>query len=305
MSKVPTLIMTIGLPGSGKSSYAAELEKEGYVVCSSDAIREEICNDINCQDKNVDVFNILHSRIKEHLKNGQNVVYDACNIASKRRRAFLMQLNKIKCVKKCVVIATPYTLCVFNNENRERTIPQEVIDRMYKCWQPPHWFEGWDDIDIAINSCSLIPESAVNPLMSYNQKNSHHTLTLGLHLTKAMEIARDKKWGPEVEIAAFLHDIGKPFTQTFVNGKGETTKDAHYYQHHCVSAYNAMFYLTNKKFADCRIDILAAISYHMMPYFWEKDERYGEKTRDKYKKLWGEHLYEIIMKLHAADLAAH
>jgi hypothetical protein len=38
----------------------------------------------------------------------------------------------------------------------------------------------------------------------------------------------------------------------------------------------------------------------MQPYFNKE-----EKTKNKYRKLWGEQLYQDIMKLHEADLAAH
>ena len=43
----------------------------------------------------------------------------------------------------------------------------------------------------------------------------------------------------------------------------------------------------------------------MMPYFWEKDKEHGEKTRQKYQKIWGDELYNNVMKLHEADKNAH
>lgn len=87
----PYFVMMVGLPGSGKSTYAKELADEmRAIICSSDAIREELCGDENSQDKNEDVFKILHSRIKECLRKGVNVIYDATNINSKRRRAFCL-----------------------------------------------------------------------------------------------------------------------------------------------------------------------------------------------------------------------
>ena len=89
-NKVPTFVMMVGLPASGKSTYVKELAEEmRAVICSSDAIRKELCGDENSQDNNEEVFKLLHSRIKECLKKGVNVIYDATNINSKRRRAFL------------------------------------------------------------------------------------------------------------------------------------------------------------------------------------------------------------------------
>ena len=45
------MIMMCGLPGSGKSTYAEKLEEEGYIIHSSDKIREEL-GDVNDQSKN-------------------------------------------------------------------------------------------------------------------------------------------------------------------------------------------------------------------------------------------------------------
>ena len=43
---MPELIMLVGLPGSGKSTYAAQYKVKGYHVHSSDDIREELFSDI-------------------------------------------------------------------------------------------------------------------------------------------------------------------------------------------------------------------------------------------------------------------
>ena len=54
---------------------------------------------------------------------------------------------------------------------------------------------------------------------------------------------------------------------------------------------------------DNHLYVAQLIRWHMQPYFWEKDN--NEKLQNKYRKLWGEDLYNDIMQLHAADLAAH
>ena len=62
-------IMLVGLPASGKSTYAEKLRKDGYHIHSSDKIREELTGDVNSQDKNTDVFVELHKRVKLDLIN--------------------------------------------------------------------------------------------------------------------------------------------------------------------------------------------------------------------------------------------
>ena len=83
-------IMLVGLPGSGKSTCAEKLKKEGYIIHSSDTIREELTGDVNSQENNLEVFDILHKKVKEDLKSGHSCVYDATNMSMKRRKAFLL-----------------------------------------------------------------------------------------------------------------------------------------------------------------------------------------------------------------------
>ena len=303
MSK-PTFTMMVGLVGSGKSTYAKQLaEGTNAIICSSDANREELCGDENSQDNNDEVFKILHSRIKENLKNGKNVIYDATNINSKRRRAFLSELRNIPCVKKCVIIATPFEMCCIQNESRDRVVPYEVIERMYKNWNTPYWFEGWNEIEIKFPNDFEINNVIgiwISDHMDYDQDNPHHSCTLGQHCNLVGQALKDDML---LHCAGLLHDCGKPFTKSFINSKGEETDVAHYYQHHCVGAYDSLFF----RYPDDvdRLDVSVLINLHRMPYFWEKDKEHGEKTRQKYQKLWGNELYNNVMKLHEADKNAH
>ena len=49
-------------------------------------------------------------------------------------------------------------------------------------------------------------------------------------------------------MAALLHDQGKIMTKSRINSKGEDDGNCHYYQHHCVGAYNSIFYTINAGF---------------------------------------------------------
>ena len=277
----PTFIMMVGLPCSGKSTYAEKLSKEyNAVVHSSDALREELTGDINNQDNNELVFQTLHKRIKEDLQNGTSCIYDACQVSRKSRMSFLQQLNKIPCRKICVLMATRYRYCIERGRTRERTVPGYVIERMHKKFDPPYWYEGWDDIQ---------------------------TLTLGEHCEKTWDyICRNyDEYGTDkfhsLRIAAILHDNGKCCTKTYKNSKGEITDEAHYYTHEHTGSYNCLFY----KMLCNPLDVAVLIRWHMQPYFWEKDTENGEKTMNKYKKLWGDKLFDNVMRLHEADKKAH
>lgn len=314
----PKFFMLVGLPASGKSTLAQLVAKEHNAnIHSSDEIRQELSGDINNQNINELVFKTLHNRIKEDLQNGKNCIYDATNISYKRRMSFLQELNKISCKKICIVMATPYARCLSNNADRERQVPNEIIERMYRNFDMPYWYEGWDDIKIHYypNAKGIYgtPAKWTESVIDYNQNNSHHNLTLGLHCLAAWKYITNyikKNYSLlhrllsdlDVYYATLIHDNGKPFCKTFKNSKGEITEQAHYYSHERVGSYNSLFYTYGFGTDNYNILYIAVlIRWHMQLYFIKDNA----KALSKYKKLWGNELYSDILLLHKADKHAH
>lgn len=307
----PIIEVLVGLPGSGKSTYGKM--KKDFVIHSSDALREELYGDVGCQDNNTDLFSVLHGRIKDALRNGKNVIFDATNINKKRRTAFLAGLSNIPCYKKCVVFITPFETCVEFNSGRDRKVPVDVIKRMYMNWCPPDYTEGFDEIGFVYNYGDevnrmkytytyLFDEAHGIDLMS--QENSHHRLTLGAHCRAAEDFIKQKYPDDKrLQLAALFHDNGKVFTKTKFNTSGVEDGQCHYYQHHCVGAYDFLLYADAMGVSDIdAIYISNLIYFHMHPFMsWDK----SEKSRRKAVKAIGQEMYDDIMKLHAADLAAY
>lgn len=298
----PIFVMMCGLPASGKSTLADTIAKEyNMEVFSSDSLRAELFGDVNEQSRNEELFTELHKHVKDCLRSGKNTIYDACNCNYKKRKHFLSELKNIPCKKVCVIVATSYKECIKRSHVRERKVPEHVIKRMYLNWNTPYWFEGWDDIIIhGSYQNTKLAGLWLRQHQNYDQNNSHHTLTLGEHCYAVGDKLKDD---PLLRYSGFLHDIGKPFVKSYINSKGETTTEAHYYQHHCCGAYDSLFYCPPLNVNILDVSIL--INLHMMPYFWEKDKVRGDKTCLKYKRLWGDKLYESVMKLHDADKEAH
>ena len=304
------LIMMVGLPASGKSTYAQCIaDTEDAIIHSSDNLRKELFGDVNEQDKNNELFKELHNRIKSDLKTGKNVIYDACNISYKRRKAFLDELKKINCKKICCLIATPYEKCLEQDQKRNRIVPEHVIKRMYLHFDVPAGFEGWDHVHIVYNDSNKYQRNIsdlLNKLSLISQDNPHHTLSIGEHCRvcarNVCKIFKERMIFDEKLIyAAWLHDIGKEFTKQFKNYKGEDTDIAHYYHHENVSAYNALFYLRNDDFTcfDSILDICQLIRWHMKPFLIET-----EKAKNKFINLAGQDFYDKLMILHEADVRA-
>ena len=297
----------IGIVASGKSFYAQELAlKENAIIHSSDLLRIEMFGDINFQDKNGELFQELHRRIKTDLINGKNVVYDATNLNYKKRKAFLEELKKINCIKECYLVATPYEKCLEQNRQRERKVPEHVLDRMYKNIFIPQFYEGWSKINIIWNTEGYNFDTNLlfngeNGLNKIDQHNPHHSLTIGKHCLKCFQICEGLIDDFELNMAAMYHDIGKRFCKAFKNSKGEDTETAHYYNHQNVSAYDSLFYLKENGLEDETIlKIVNYIQWHMQPFFAQT-----EKSKNKFINLVGQEFNNKLLVLHEADVKAH
>lgn len=306
-------IMLVGLPASGKSTYAEKLKEQGYHIHSSDAIREEITGDVNAQDKNTEVFDTLRKRIKDDLGNEVSCVYDATNMSMKRRKAFLDEIKKYGCRKKCVLFVVPTEVRKERNANRERKVPDEVFDKMIKQFNVPMRYEGWDAIEVVLDEEYDYEGEYVKLLQNaeyFEQDNKHHRYSLMKHMTESAHycidhfkhIASDRF--ARICIALYNHDIGKLITKTFINQKGEMTDEAHYYGHDHAGSYLFLcgFSKSLLENTDNVWYIASLIDWHMRPYLGWKE---SEKARGRDKKLIGNEMYQDIMILNECDRAAH
>jgi len=279
--------MVIGLPASGKSTYANSLAD--VAVFSSDALRKELYGSEEIQCDNGALFNELTKRIINRLKTNQSAVLDATNMNSKKRKNLLKQLPK-DITKKAVVFATTLEQCKFNNKQRDRFVPEAVIERMWKEFQFPIYSEGWDKIEIVylfpFEKIDIV--DVIDDLTTFSQHNKHHRLSLGGHCDMCGRSFMQKT----NMRAGYLHDTGKQHCKTFMKANGTLDTEAHYYGHENVSAYESMFLLYGKENI---IEELQLIQMHMLPYMMTEDkliERAGN-------------LYEKLMILHECDKFAH
>ena len=292
--------MLVGLPASGKSTIAKEISiKENAVIHASDDLREELFKDVNENNKNDQLFKELHRRIKQDLSKGKNVIYDATNISMKKRKAFIEELKDIDCKKLCLFVVTPYEKCLEQNQNRERKVPDLVIEKMYKNIQIPQLYEGWDDIELIYNTEGYSFDTHLlfngeNGLNKIDQDSPYHTHTIGKHCLVCAGICEELLDDFELNMAALYHDIGKRFTKEYNEKKGHST----YYQHHLVSAYDSLFYLRNIE-KESLLKIVNYIQWHMHPFFIKTD-----KSKNKFIKLVGQDFYDKLLILHEADKMA-
>lgn len=298
-----TLYYMVGLPGGGKDYfYETRLKRLGAVHVSSDLLRQELFGDVNDQTHNNEVFAEMAKRTKELLKQGKTVCYNSTGLSSKKRKAFLDSLH-FPCNKVCVVIATPYEICLENNMKRDRHVPEHVIMRMLKSFEVPHEWEGWDEIigvGYGINENYM--SDLVKKLAETPHDNHHHTETIGNHMLNALAycIANyqeeiEKRETVFLPRAVLLHDIGKSVTKVFTNGRGEPTEEAHYYGHENAGAY---IYLSNSWCKEQDFYVASLIQHHMDHF---KGQNYCNKVKERY----GNNFMNDIAILHDCDLNAH
>lgn len=287
----PSLILLVGIPGSGKTTYAKNYIKQNsnIVHLNSDAIRRELYGDENIQGNPVDVFTLMQKRAIEALNNGRDVIYDATNITRKDRAGIIAACPKFAKIE-CHIIWAPIETCIERDAARDRTVGKEVIDRMLKRFQAPYYDEGIDEIGIMRldNFSDMKYYHNIINAMHIPHDNHHHTLSVQQHCKEAFEEIECKTTNRTLLTAAWYHDIGKPYVKAFIDSKGNPCDEAHYYQHQCVGAW--MSYGMN----EVTPKVAWLISTHMDPYL-----------NTKYYNNLPPFLKKEIDLLHEADLNAH
>lgn len=297
--------MMVGLPGSGKTTFAHNIEK-GAVVISSDIIRKELWGSEEKQGDNKIVFEELEKRVMENLAADKSVVYDATNIKAKKRKDFLYRLRKIPNVNTvCMLMSVPYEQCLERNNERGRVVPEEVIERMYMNFEIPQIREGWNQINIIqpkLENYDIFKEMDRLCKISSDFEDS----TIGNHCIKAAKyvidnysLKRSVKDLTKLQLAAFMHDIGKDFFQKAVE------RDWNQYNtSNCsnISAYDSILYLAKDKSLDTVEDVLYVadlIQLHRIPFFIKSEE-----DKEKLIRKVGANEFGDIMILHESDINA-
>lgn len=254
------IFMLVGLPCSGKSSWAKE---QDGVWISSDRIREELYGNESIQENPEKVFQVMWKRLCEAIERKEwAVFYDATNVVCKRRVAFCEQLRKKygDQIELCAhVFNTPIEECIRRaKERKERPLPESVIWKYVKLWQTPAYWEGWESISLSSTEFDPLFHKMLDKAQGMDEKNKHHSLPLDEHMKLAQEniIKLLKKegaftWETALNVchASRFHDIGKPLVQTF-----DEEGFAHYYAHENVSGYLTL---------GCGILTSSLITHHM------------------------------------------
>lgn len=152
------LILTCGLPGSGKSTLSQKLEKDYCVVLCPDDFRFILTGKNFHTPAEEMVWSHVKVAARALLMHNQRVVIDATATTPARRKEWV---SLVKSLDKeshidCMVMLTPFSECVKRNEKRERYVPIEVMEKQRDAFVLPSITEGFDMVEYCNSEGEII-----------------------------------------------------------------------------------------------------------------------------------------------------
>jgi predicted kinase len=144
LSEPQRVILAVGLPGAGKSTW---FEERRIRPLSSDAMRILLSGDEDNQTIHMQVFEALRYLVFKRLQLGMAETYvDATNLTRMHRRPFLKLAARHGAEVEAVWFATPLEECLRRNAKRDRRVPEDVVRAMAEGFEEPSEAEGFSRI---------------------------------------------------------------------------------------------------------------------------------------------------------------
>ena len=144
-----TLYIAVGLPGSGKSTYAKNFIKDKDIeYLSSDSLRAVYGKSEEDQTVTPLVFGHIKRKVDEFLKDGKNVLVDATSVNRRERSDYINTAKKYGAKVVAIVFKMDRQGLIDRNKKRGeqggRVVPDWVIDKMLAKFEEPSYSEGID-----------------------------------------------------------------------------------------------------------------------------------------------------------------
>lgn len=142
----PKLLALKGLPGSGKTTYAKELVKKGWVRVNKDDMRAMLHDGKFSKDNEGFVLSLRDEIIIRALVAGKNVVVDDTNLDPKHAVQFEVIASEFLADYEEKFFDVDLKTCLERNRNRTDPVPEKAIYNMYERYlKPPTPVIEYDD----------------------------------------------------------------------------------------------------------------------------------------------------------------
>ena|SRR5882762_2796160 len=140
------VILAIGLPGSGKSSW---FKRHNIAPLSSDVVRMLLFDDAQEQRFQDLVFSNLRSMLKARLIARRPLNYvDATNLTPHERHSWIKLAKDYGYEVQAVFFDVPVEVCLERNQRRDRVVDEDVLRRMAAKLKPPTFEEGFSKVTV-------------------------------------------------------------------------------------------------------------------------------------------------------------
>lgn len=128
----PSLLVMIGIAGSGKSTFCSRNFPPTRIV-SSDHCRELLSDDPDDQSVSGAAFGLAHRIVEERLRRGRFTVVDATNLERSARRCLLNLATLYHLPAVALVVDLPAADCLRHDQGRPlRQVGARVVRRQWK-----------------------------------------------------------------------------------------------------------------------------------------------------------------------------
>jgi predicted kinase len=140
------VVLAIGLPGSGKSSW---FKRHNITPLSSDLLRALLFDDPTEQRFQDLIFSNLRSMLKARLIARRPMNYvDATNLSPHERNGWIKLAKDYGYEVQAVFFDVPVEVCLERNQRRERKVPEDAMRRMAAKLKQPTFEEGFSKITV-------------------------------------------------------------------------------------------------------------------------------------------------------------
>ncbi len=140
------VVLAIGLPGSGKSSW---FKRHEITPLSSDLLRALLFDDATEQRFQDLIFSNLRSMLKARLIARRPTNYvDATNLTPHERQSWIKLAKDYGYEAQAVFFDVPVEVCLERNQRRQRIVPEDVMRRMAAKLRTPTFQEGFTKITV-------------------------------------------------------------------------------------------------------------------------------------------------------------